>query len=105
MDRTIDSGALRIYEERERQIKEKGYTAEHDAEHAPIDFIDAARCYAFAATYTYGTGKRVPKWVRDNAAYWPWDEDAWKPSADPARNLEKAGALIAAAIDRLEMER
>jgi hypothetical protein len=29
----------------------------------------------------------------------------WKPSTDPIRNLERAGALIAAEIDRLERAR
>ncbi len=35
---------------------------------------------------------------------WPedWEAEAWKPSADPVRNLVKAGALIAAEIDRLQ---
>ena len=32
-------------------------------------------------------------------------EEWWKPSADPVRNLEKAGALIAAEIDRLLRQR
>jgi hypothetical protein len=33
---------------------------------------------------------------------WPWEQpDWWKPSDNPIRNLEKAGALIAAEIDRL----
>jgi hypothetical protein len=33
---------------------------------------------------------------------WPWDEKWWKPSTNPIRNLVKAGALIAAEIDRLQ---
>ncbi len=34
-------------------------------------------------------------------AGWPWF-DGWKPDlSDPIRNLVKAGALIAAEIDRL----
>lgn len=32
---------------------------------------------------------------------WPWEDAAWKPVDDPIRNLVKAGALIAAEIDRL----
>lgn len=32
---------------------------------------------------------------------WSWDLAWWKPSTDPIRNLVKAGALIAAEIDRL----
>ena len=31
---------------------------------------------------------------------WPWHQGSFKPSADPIRNFEKAGALIAAEIDR-----
>jgi hypothetical protein len=33
---------------------------------------------------------------------WPWHPDWWKPSRDPVQNLVKAGALIAAEIDRLQ---
>jgi hypothetical protein len=32
---------------------------------------------------------------------WPWDLSWLKPSPDPKHNLVKAGALIAAEIDRL----
>jgi hypothetical protein len=33
---------------------------------------------------------------------WPWDGEWWKPNYnDPVRNLVKAGALIAAEIDRV----
>lgn len=35
-------------------------------------------------------------------AAWPWDKEWWKPSKDQVRNLVKAGALIAAEIDRLQ---
>ena len=33
---------------------------------------------------------------------WPWDFKWWKPSDDPVKDLIKAGALIAAEIDRLQ---
>lgn len=32
---------------------------------------------------------------------WPFDAPSWKPSEDPIKNLVRAGALIAAEIDRL----
>ena len=32
---------------------------------------------------------------------WPWDEGDWNPQ-DPERDLVKAGALIAAELDRLQ---
>ena len=35
------------------------------------------------------------------AGLWPWERGAFKPSEDAARNFEKAGALLAAEIDRL----
>lgn len=97
-------GAQRIAAERRRQIEVEGYTPEHDAEHDG-DLIAAAKAYATAA---YGVINADADWPWNynyrgiNAdAYWPWDYASWKPSADPVRNLEKAGALIAAEIDRL----
>lgn len=36
---------------------------------------------------------------------WPWREESFKPSDDQIRNLTKAGALIAAEIDRLHAMR
>ena len=46
-------------------------------------------------------------WRTDCAAsagkLWPWDELFWNPSPDdPVRQLAKAGALIAAEIDKLQ---
>ncbi|GAG33310.1 unnamed protein product, partial [marine sediment metagenome] len=32
---------------------------------------------------------------------WPWDPSWWKPT-DERRNLEKAGALIVAELERLD---
>jgi hypothetical protein len=50
-------------------------------------------------------------WYLDNGAEfdfgltlppWPWEQSTWKPSDDRVRQLVKAGALIAAEIDRLQ---
>lgn len=83
-----------IASERARQINEEGWTAEHDDEHNTNDLVVAAMAYANAALLP-GTDDM------DAPDYWPWHEDWWKPSDDPIRNLVKAGALIAAEIDRL----
>jgi len=40
----------------------------------------------------------------DVMSLWPWGSEWWKPSKDPIRDLVKAGALIAAEIDRLQKE-
>lgn len=80
------TGAELIAAERNRQIESKGYTAEHDAHHRVEEFVDAALTYASV------TDSDV-HWV------WPWNLTAFRPSEDRVRNLVKAGALIAAAID------
>ena len=43
----------------------------------------------------YRPGERI-----NSRSDWPWPPEFWKPSDDPVRNLVKAGALIAAEIDR-----
>lgn len=81
-------GADLITAERDRQVTEEGYTAEHDAGRAHA-LVAAALCYARAGTWT----KPYPP------LGWPWADQYWKPTGDPVRDLTKAGALIAAAID------
>lgn len=92
-------GAAMIAIERERQISSKGWTPEHDDEHDTHELTYAAWCYL---TETDGfadcEGDEPPD-------AWPWEPEAWKPSPDPIRNLVKAGALIAAEIDRLQRAR
>ena len=80
-------GAALIVAERRRQIEDEGYSSEHDAEHEPDEFAYAAVAYALPPT-------AYPSRVR----YWPWESEAWKPK-DRLRDLVRAGALIAAAID------
>lgn len=90
------NGASRIAFERQRQIEVEGYTAEHDHGHAD-ELLRAGRCYAAAADNDlngFGHARIAPP-------DWPWHPSFWKPTGDPVRDLEKAGALIAAAIDDL----
>lgn len=92
------NGVLLIAEERERQETQEGWTAEHDAEHTHAELTVAALAYA-----TQAAGQIVAE-TEDVTppGFWPWDVSWWKPSDDPIRNLVKAGALIAAEIDRLQ---
>jgi hypothetical protein len=93
------TGAELIAAERRRQINEEGWTAEHDEEHDDFELSRAACCYAKTAEYTYTHAPITgPLFVEDG---WPWEDEWWKPSTDPIRNFVKAGALIAAEIDRL----
>lgn len=100
------SGVELIAAERKRQVEEEGWTPEHDAEHVGNELAQAAACYAWPPMR--------PHFVK---AAWPWDREWWKPElfgvgSDGAeqrlarvRVLAKAGALIAAEIDRLQRAR
>jgi hypothetical protein len=85
------TGAQRIAAERERQIFEEGYEPAHDKNHEDDALARAGAVYATPDDYRAQ--------VKD--LLWPisWP---YKPTPDdPIRELEKAGALIAAEIDRL----
>ncbi|WIX34115.1 hypothetical protein QO259_05490 [Salinicola sp. JS01] len=77
--------------ERRRQVEAEGWTAEHDDQHGDGSMADAAGCYALHA---HEESHRSPAW-------WPWDDAWWKPSACATRDLEKAGALTLAEMERL----
>ena len=91
------TGAERIAAERKRQIEVWGYDMRHDAQYSPTNtcLAEAADCYL--RHYISPLPGGVPP------AGWPWSDSFWKPSKEPShiRSLEKAGALIAAEIDRL----
>ncbi len=94
------TGLELIAYERNRQIKSEGWTEDHDDTHADGELARAAMCYTGRAALMSAVGFRGgPKNCPDG---WPWDREWWKPSEDPVRNLVKAGALIAAEIDRLQ---
>ncbi len=87
-------GAQLIAEERWKQEALKGFSAAHDDAHTDNELINAAYCYMHA-------NGCLADWLIPAPDYWPWEKDAWRPSEDPVRNLVKAGALIAAEIDRI----
>lgn len=99
-ERVDMDGAKLIAAERERQIVAEYWTPQHDDQHRLAELTLAGFSYASlaASQVRLGAGcvnERLP-------VYWPWDEAWWRPSEDPIRNLIKAGALIAAEIDRLQ---
>lgn len=100
----MSSGVELIFAERRRQIEVEGFTPGHDHhEHdGSDDLAMAAAAYALPPHFRFdGFAKtsRTREWL------WPWDSEYWKPSPDNRlRELVKAGALIAAEIDRLQTE-
>jgi hypothetical protein len=85
------SGAQLITLERLRQTKIIGWTPEHDDTHDNEELIQAAACYMAASAEFVTNMEHI---------VWPWP-DGWQPSTK-IRNLTKAGALLAAEIDRLQ---
>lgn len=94
---TPQGGVRRIAAERQRQIEEKGYDTEHDLNHHTAEeLMDAAWCYFAQAEALMGSRPGF----QDRTPYsWPFAREAFDPAPTSVRNLEKAGALIAAAID------
>ena len=88
----MKTGAELITEERQRQIEVEGYDANHDAGEFINALVDSAISYSL-----YDTNSSMSE------SFWPWDMKYFKPK-DRQRNLVRAGALIAAAIDRLQNE-
>lgn len=95
----MKTGIELIAEERQRQIEVEGWTPEHDAEHTDNSIAKAAACYA-----TPADKRNMGNWPEGVfPALWPWDLKWWKPTPDNrVKELIKAGALIAAEIDRLQ---
>jgi hypothetical protein len=83
-------GVSLIAAERRRQIMTEGWSEAHDDTHDRGELAQAAACYALQHTPVSG-----------RVLCWPWNRDWWKPKG-PIRDLARAGALIAAEIDRLQ---
>lgn len=87
------SGLALIAAERRRQIAEEDVTAEQDDKYTRNELVDAALCYAAHSWEQHNLGLL-------NSLHWPFTLDKWKPR-DKKDNLIRAGAFIAAEIDRL----
>lgn len=104
-------GVELIEAERQRQITEEGYTAEHDEGHSDGSLALAAACYAAnEPIYVKRDFARGPAFQDP----WPWEDAADRrkdggnfvdrlpmTGQDRLRMLVKAGALIAAEIDSM----
>ena len=96
---TAQSGAELIAAERKRQVEQDGSTAEHDDRWAAGQMANAAASYATTERIRDGSSIFDP-------SVWPWPANWWKPTpTNRVRELVKAGALIAAEIDRLQRAR
>lgn len=105
-----------IAAERQRQIDTEGWSPEHDDGHTLGEMAAAGACYALLGTRWKDSTILGSQLVRH--ILWPWDDEWFKPTEYPeppftadvhidrhVRDLTKAGALIAAEIDRLQRTR
>lgn len=113
----MKTGIELIAEERQRQIDVEGYSEQHDSRHDFRELTSAATTYIDAAILTANSieignsNEASISWHQDNESFewkylklrWPWEEESFKPTT-PLKDLIKAGALIAAAIDRLQKD-
>ena len=85
----MKTGIEIIAAERARQTEAEGWSAAHDDEHTDGSLAVAAACYATQENQgLYERGKKLRELILE---HWPWERRWWK-----------AGALIAAEIDRLQ---
>lgn len=92
-------GAIDIMKERERQEVEEGWTPTHDDAYVDGQLPKAAACYAWLASLR---PEAAELFVDHPPPVWPdWHLSFWRPK-DARSNLVRAGALIAAEIDRLD---
>lgn len=91
------NGGTLILQERQRQIIVEGYTTNQDCLYKSNELIRAAESYLCAAEYGPGLSQGYYEW--------PWKIDTFKPRGGKERCLVKAGALIAAELDRIAAEK
>jgi hypothetical protein len=87
------TGVDAIRRERHAQSYHCGFTAEHDDTHTEGELVMAAVAYAL-----HGDDMQH---LDHPPLSWPWEDDHWHP-VSRRRSLEKAGALIAAELDRMD---
>mgnify|MGYP006422365353 CR=1 FL=1 len=97
------TGIQIIESERERQELGEGWTDEHDDSHTKGQLAEAAAVYALRPKTREIMIKDYPDYYGEiDKVLWPFEESWYKPCKDRIKELSKAGALIAAEIDRLQ---
>lgn len=95
------TGIELIEVERLRQVTEEGRTPEHDKQHDEGELAMAAAAFLRVVQLRRaGHSASGGRFIALSEGYWPWDTVAFKP-ADDVRDLTRAGALIAAELDRI----
>lgn len=87
--------AVLIVAERDRQANTEGFAPEHDLDHPEGELAQAG--------VTYAVPHITPTWTPPDGVsageMWPWFDTEYNPK-DKRRDLIRAGALLAAELDR-----
>lgn len=86
-----------IRQERNRQVKEEGFTPDMDDSGQPGRLAAASTCYGMHAAVSLATGENMeglPEW-------WPFDLSWWKPK-NARSSLVKALALMVAELEAVD---
>lgn len=92
MFNNMKSGLEQIADERLKQINKWGHSGSHDVSHNHKELIKAAQAYLSACIFDTFVGRNI----------WPWEKESFHDEGY-VENLKKAGALIAAELDRLNI--
>lgn len=92
MFNNMKTGIEQIKEERVKQISKYNRNGFHDSAYVNGELVKAALAYLSICVSDKFGGNLV----------WPWDTDSFKDEGY-VENLKKAGALIAAELDRLNV--
>lgn len=103
IDPTMKSpGAQAIYDERVRQVAVEEYTFENDDEMTNRELASMALCYLIRAIWPAAGLEDGAFWRRVADFIWPWRSSKIQRDLTPLEGLVRAGALIAAEIDRID---
>lgn len=100
----MTTGIELMAKERQHQISPPGRMPGYEDQLRPGQLAAAASCYLELALAQVRGVEDLDEFKYDTLDFWPWDEDWFKTSPEPVQNLIKAGALIAAEIDRLQRQ-
>ncbi|MCK5133206.1 MAG: hypothetical protein KAR40_13775 [Candidatus Sabulitectum sp.] len=101
----MKTGIESIAIERQRQIDAEGWTPSHDDEHVHGALSAAGASYAMNASENIDRAIVGVVDTIEKPNDWPFLPKFWKPTPkDLVRQLAKAGALIAAEIDRINRD-
>lgn len=97
-------GVTAIAQERRRQIEGERFDPTADQQYHQGELAQAAACYVRLEAMR-SVAATVPGTAVDDRVppEWPWARCGWKPK-DRRSNLVRAGALIAAELDRMDRE-